>query len=68
MAKKTKEMGAIPGFDAIAASCRWRRATSRKVRGMSSAERIAFFNRSLENEPLRPKPTKSWRTDSRLFS
>jgi hypothetical protein len=35
-------------FDALAASRRWRRKTSRLVRGMSSDERLAFFNRRLE--------------------
>jgi hypothetical protein len=34
-------------FNAVAASRRWRRATSRQVRGMSSEERMAFFNRRL---------------------
>jgi len=38
-------------FDAIAASRGWRRATSREVRGLTSEERIAFFNRSLETKP-----------------
>jgi hypothetical protein len=48
-------------FDAVAASRRWRRATSRQVRGMSSEERIAFFNRRLENWPARPaaKPVRA---------
>jgi hypothetical protein len=35
-------------FDALAASRRWRRKTSRLVREMSSDERLAFFNRRLE--------------------
>jgi hypothetical protein len=34
------------GFDAVKESQRWRRKTSRLVRGMTSKERIAFFNRS----------------------
>lgn len=38
-------------FDAIAASRRWRRATSRVVRNMTLEERIAFFNRRLEAWP-----------------
>ncbi len=41
-------------FDALAASRRWRRATSRQVRGMSSEERIAFFNRNLEKGSAPP--------------
>ncbi|MGD1032529.1 MAG: hypothetical protein ABSA05_15475 [Opitutaceae bacterium] len=54
MAKKKKR------FDAVAASRKWRRATSRKVRGMNSEERIAFFNRSLEAWPAAPaaKPAR----------
>jgi hypothetical protein len=48
-------------FDAVAASRRWRRATSREVRGMSSEELIAFFNRRLENWPASPavKPART---------
>lgn len=45
-------------FDAVAESRRWRRKTSRLVRDMTSGERIAFFNRRLENWPAAPT-TKS---------
>jgi hypothetical protein len=45
-------------FDAVAASRRWRRKTSRAVRGMTSAERIAFFNRGLATEPAETKPAR----------
>jgi hypothetical protein len=38
-------------FDAVAASRRWRRKTSRLLRDMSSEERIAFLNRRLEDRP-----------------
>jgi hypothetical protein len=41
-------------FDAVAASRRWRRKTSRLLREMTSAERIAFLNRRLENWPAAP--------------
>ena len=34
-------------FDAVAASRRWRRETSRLVRDMTQEERLAFFNRRL---------------------
>jgi hypothetical protein len=37
-------------FDALAASRRWRRKTSRLVRGMAPDERMAFFNLRLENQ------------------
>jgi hypothetical protein len=38
-------------FDAVAASRRWRRETSRLVRDMTQEERLAFFNRRLANGP-----------------
>jgi hypothetical protein len=41
-------------FDAIAASRRWRRETSRLVRDMTPEERIAFFNRRLANWSATP--------------
>lgn len=41
-------------FDAVESSRRWRRKTSRQVRAMTSAERIAFLNRRLENWPPAP--------------
>lgn len=55
MATKKKD------FDAVAASRRWRRETSRLVRDMTSEERIAFFNRRLANWPgaSAPKPTRT---------
>jgi hypothetical protein len=39
-------------FDALAASRRRRRKTSRLVRGMKPDERRAFFNRRLEGDRL----------------
>lgn len=54
MATKTKKT-----FDAVAASRRWRRKTSRLLRDMTSEERIAFLNRRLENWPAAPaKPAR----------
>ena len=38
-------------FDAVESSRRWRRKTSRLLRNMTSAERIAFLNRRLANWP-----------------
>jgi hypothetical protein len=38
-------------FDAVESSRRWRRKTSRLLRDMTSAERIAFLNRRLANWP-----------------
>ncbi len=47
-------------FDALAASRRWRRKTSRLVRGMTPDERKAFFNCRLEAHPadLAAKPVR----------
>jgi hypothetical protein len=42
-------------FDAIASSRRWRRETSKLLSKMTSAERIAFLNRRLENWPSASK-------------
>ncbi len=46
-------------FDAVAASRRWRRETSRLVRDMTSEERMAFFNRRLANWPAAAKPART---------
>jgi len=43
-------------FDAIAASRRWRRETSRLVRNMTQEERLAFFNRRLDHGPGGSQP------------
>lgn len=46
-------------FDAVAASRRWRRETSRLVRDMTQEERLAFFNCRLANWPSQAKPKTS---------
>ena len=38
-------------FDALAASRRWRRTTSRLLNKMTPEEQIAFLNRRLSNWP-----------------
>jgi len=38
-------------FDAVAASRRWRRTTSKLLNKMTPEEQIAFLNRRLENWP-----------------
>ncbi len=38
-------------FDALAASRRWRRKTSRLMRGMTPDERMEFFNGQPGNPP-----------------
>lgn len=45
-------------FDAVAASRRWRRATSRRLNKMTPEEQIAFLNRRLENWSAAAKPTR----------
>jgi hypothetical protein len=39
---------AIPGFDAVAESRKWREATSRKLSAMSREERLAYLNTARE--------------------
>jgi len=34
----------IPGFDAVAESRKWKEAVGREIAGMTSAERVAYFN------------------------
>ncbi len=41
-------------FDALAASRRWRRATSKLLNKMTPEEQIAFLNRRLDNWRARP--------------
>jgi len=46
-------------FDAIASSRRWRRETSKLLSKMTSAERIAFLNRRLEDRPSASKASSA---------
>jgi hypothetical protein len=46
-------------FDAIASSRRWRRETSKLLSKMTSAERIAFLNRRLEDWPSASKASSA---------
>jgi hypothetical protein len=41
-------------FDAIAASRRWRRTTSKLLNKMTPEEQMAFLNRRLKNWPAAP--------------
>jgi hypothetical protein len=49
-----RELGPIPGFDAVAASRRWRVNTGRRLAKMTPEERIAYLNRS-RDDLLAPK-------------
>jgi len=42
------------GFDAIAASRRWRRTTSKLLNAMTPEEQIVFLNRRLDNWQIAP--------------
>lgn len=44
MASPTTNPDAIPGFDAVAESRKWREATSRLLSTMSREERLAYLN------------------------
>ena len=48
MPTPTANPEAIPGFDAVAESRKWREATSRKLDAMSLDERIAYLNATRE--------------------
>jgi hypothetical protein len=41
-------------FDAVAASRRWRQATSKLLNKMTPSEQIAFLNRRLDNWSAKP--------------
>ena len=44
MSTPTTSPGAIPGFDAVAESRKWREATSRRLVAMTLEERLAYLN------------------------
>ena len=44
MKSKTKTFDAIPGFDAVTESRKWREATSRLLAAMSREDRIAYLS------------------------
>jgi hypothetical protein len=44
---------ALPGFDAVAESRKWKEAVARETAGMSIAERIAYFRRRSSVEAIR---------------
>lgn len=48
MPTPTANPEAIPGFDAVAESRKWREATSRKLDAMSLDERITYLNAARE--------------------
>ena len=44
MPTPTTNPDAIPGFDAVAESRKWREATSRRLQAMSLEKRLAYLN------------------------
>ena len=45
-------------FDAVAASRRWRRTTSKLLNTMTAEEQLAFLNRRLANWPAAATPAR----------
>ena len=48
MRTTTRNLEAIPGFDAVAESRKWREATSRLLNSMDREERLAYLNQARE--------------------
>ena len=46
---------ALPGFDAVAESRKWKEAVALETAGMSMAERVAYFRRHSSVEAIRRK-------------
>jgi len=61
MAKKKKVPDAIPGFDAIAASRRWRQATSRRLNKMTFAQQQEYLRRTTAELFATVKPARPGR-------
>lgn len=67
MPTPTTNPDAIPGFDAVAESRKWREATSRLLSTMSSEERLAYLNEARtrylaereESSVVREEPPKA---------
>ena len=58
MAKKKKDSDAIAGFDAVAASRRWRQATSRKLNKMTFAQQQEYLRHATEELFASVKPSR----------
>lgn len=55
---------AIPGFDAVAESRKWKEAVARETAGMTSAERITYFRRHSSVEAIRRQTSSEQAADS----
>lgn len=49
---------ALPGFDAVAESRKWKEAVARETAGMSIAERMAYFRRHSSVEAIRSRASE----------
>ena len=50
---------ALPGFDAVAESRKWKEAVALETAGMSMAERMAYFRRHSSVEAIRSRAKES---------
>ena len=50
---------ALPGFDAVAESRKWKEAVARETAGMSIAERMDYFRRHSSVETIRSQASSA---------
>jgi hypothetical protein len=55
---------ALPGFDAVAESRKWKEEVARETAGMSVAERMAYFRRHSSVEAIRQQATAAESVES----
>lgn len=55
----TTNTEALPGFDAVAESRKWKEAVARETAGMSIAERMAYFRRHSSITSIRQRATQT---------
>ncbi len=55
---------ALPGFDAVVESRKWKEAVARETAGMSIAERMAYFRRHSSVEAIRQRASAAASTES----
>jgi hypothetical protein len=55
---------ALPGFDAVAESRKWKEAVALETAGMSIAERMAYFRRHSSVEAIRQQTTAAESVES----
>ena len=57
---------ALPGFDAVAESRKWKEAVARETDGMGIGERMAYFRRHSSVEAIRARASAVGSTESRV--